>query len=69
MIHLLYPSFVRLLKVALGRLLKSNVYIDKKVKALKETDPEKVKLQLKNDQFKTMEGKQDATMYFIHLLI
>ena len=69
MIHLIHMSSVKLLKVALGRLLKSNIYNDKKGKALKETDPEKVYPQLKNAQFKTMQGKQNATMYFMYLLI
>ena len=67
MIHLPHPSYVKLLKVALGRLLKSNIYIDEKVKALKEIDPEKVKLQLKNDHFKAMQCKQNATKYFMHI--
>ena len=41
-IHLLHSSCVKLLKVALGRLFKSSIYIDKKGKTLKETDPERV---------------------------
>ena len=63
--HLLHPSCVKLLTVALGRLLKSNVYIDKRGKALKETDPETVELH----QFKTVQGKQNATVWFIHLSV
>ena len=68
-INLLHPNCVKLMNIALGRLLKTDIYTDKRGKALKETDPEKSELQLKNDQFNTMQGKQNAVMYFMHLLI
>ena len=69
MIHVLHPVCVKLLKVVLGRLVKSNVYIDENGQALKQTDLKKIELHLKNDQFRTLRGKQSATMYFMHLLI
>ena len=56
-------------EIRFGRLLKSSIYIDKKGKTLKESYPEKVELQLENDQFKTTQGKQNVTMYFMCLLV
>ena len=67
-IHLLHPSCVKLQKEDLGRLLKSNTYINKKGKALKEMYPQKGELQHKNDQCKTMQNKRNTTIYLMHLL-
>ena len=55
MIHMLYPSSVKLLQTAMSRLMKSKVYTEKSGAALKHV--EDVELQLKNDQFKVMQGR------------
>ena len=53
-IHMLYPSSVKLLKTAMSRLMKCNVYTEKSGAAWKHVNVEDVELQLKNDQFKAM---------------
>ena len=57
MIHMLYPSSAKLLKTAISRLTKSKVYTGKSGTALKQVNAEDVELQLKNDQFKAMQGR------------
>ena len=57
MIHMLYSSSVKLLKTVMSRLMKSKVYTEKSGAALKEVNMEDVELQLKNDQFKAMQGR------------
>ena len=57
MIHMLYSSSVKLRKTAMSRLMKSKVYTEKSGAALKQVNVEDVELQLKNDQFKAMQGK------------
>ena len=57
MIHMLYPSSVKLLKTALSRLMKSKVYIENSGASLKQVNMEDVELQLKKDKFKTMLGR------------
>ena len=57
MIHMLYPSSVKLLMTAMRRLIKSKVYTAKFGTTLKQPNVEDVELQLKNDQFKTMTGR------------
>ena len=56
MIHLLHPSWEKLLKTVMARLLKSKAYTDKKGRALMEVDVDNCKLQLSTDRFKTMQG-------------
>ena len=41
--------------------MQSKAYIDKRHNALKEVDCENVELQLKNDQFKAMQGHSVST--------
>ena len=53
MIHMLYPSSVKILKTAMNRLMKSKVYSEKSWAALKQVN---VELQLRNEQFKAMQG-------------
>ena len=55
-IHM-YPSSVNLLKTAMSRLMRSRVYIEKSVAALKQVNVEDVEVQLKNDQCKAMQGR------------
>ena len=55
--HMLYPSSVKLLKTAMSRLMKSKVYTEKSGVALKQVNVEDVELQMKNDQFKAMQGR------------
>ena len=57
MIHMLYPSIVKVLKTVMSRLMKSKVYIEKSRAALKQVNVEDVELQLKNFMFKTMQGR------------
>ena len=57
MIHMLYPSSVKLLKTAMSRLMKSSIYTEKSGAALKQVNVEDVELQLKNDQFKAIQGR------------
>ena len=54
---MLYPSSVKLLKTAMSRLMKSRIYTEKSGAALKQVNVEDVELQLKNDQFKAVQGK------------
>ena len=56
-IHMLYPSSVKLLKTAMSRLMKIKVYTEKSRAALKQVYVEDVELQLKNDHFKTVQGR------------
>ena len=58
MIHMLYPSSVKLPKTAMSRLTNSKVYTEKSGVALKQVNVEDAELQLKNDQFKGMQGRQ-----------
>ena len=60
-IHLLHSNCEKLLKTAMGRLMQSKAYTDKWHNALKELDCESVELQLKNDQFKAMQGHSVST--------
>ena len=48
-IHMLYPSSVKLLKTAMSTLMKSKVYTEKSRAALKQVNLEDVELQLKKD--------------------
>ena len=57
MIHMLYLSGLKLLKTAMNRLMKSKVYTEKSEAALKQVNVENMELQLKNDQFKAMQGR------------
>ena len=57
MIHMLYPSSVKVLKTAMSRLMKGKVYTEKYGAALKQVNVEDVELQLKIDQFKAMQGR------------
>ena len=57
MIHMLYPSSVKLLKTAMSRLMKSKVYTEKSGTVLKQVNVEDVELQRKNDKFKAMQGR------------
>ena len=57
MIHMSYPSSVKLLKTAMSRLMKSKVYTEKSGVALKQVKVEDMELQLKNDQFKAVQGR------------
>ena len=56
-IHMLYPSSVKLLKTATSRLMKSKVYTEKSGATLKQVNVEDVELHLKNDHFKAMQGR------------
>ena len=56
-IHMLYPSSVKLLKTAMSRLMKSKVYTEKSGVVLKQGNVKDMELQLKNDQFKAMQGR------------
>ena len=47
---------MKLLKTAMSRLMKSKVYSEKSGAALKQANVEDVELQVKNDQFKAMQG-------------
>ena len=53
-IHMLYPSSVKLLKTAMGILIKSKAYTEMSGAALKQVNVKDVELQLKNDQFKAV---------------
>ena len=57
MIHLLYPSSVKLLKTVMSRLMKSKVYTERSGAALKPVNVDDMELQLKNDQLKPMQGR------------
>ena len=57
MIHMLYPNTVKLLKTAMRRLMKSKVYTEKCGAVLKQVNVEDVELQLKNHQFKALQGR------------
>ena len=59
--HLLHSNCEKLLKTAMERLMQSKSCIDKRHNALKEEDCENVELQLKNDQFKAMQGHSVST--------
>ena len=58
MIHMLYPNSVKLLETAMHRLMKCKVYTEKSGAALKQVNVENVELQLKNDQFKGVQGNR-----------
>ena len=62
MIHLLYPNCEKLLKLTIGRLMKNNVYKDKRGEDLKKINVEKVEMQLTSDQFKQMQGHKVVTL-------
>ena len=68
MIHVLYPACEKILKTAMGRLMKCRAYIEKKGKALKGIDVQDVDLQLKSDDFKTMQGKNFLDILEMELL-
>ena len=55
--HMLYQSSVKLLKTTMSRMIKSKFYTEKSWAALKQVNVEDVELQLKNDQFKAMQGR------------
>ena len=57
MIHVLYPSSVKLLRTAMSRLMKSKVYTEKSGAALKKVNVENVRLHWKNDQFKAIQSR------------
>ena len=67
MIHLLYPSYEKLLKTVMATLLKSKAYTDKKGRALMEVDVDNCKLQPSTDQFKTMQG--NVYLFFISVTV
>ena len=56
MIHLLFSNCEKLLKVAMGRLMKSEVYIDMNGKNLQKVDVDDVGMQLEDEAFVTMQG-------------
>ena len=56
MILLLYSNCEKLLKVAMGRLMKSEVYIDINGKNLQNVDVDDVGMQLEDEAFVTMQG-------------
>lgn len=53
----LHPSCEKLLKVVMGRLLKNEVFVEKKGKALKEIDVQSSGNQMNDQDFKLMQGK------------
>ena len=59
MIHLLHSSCVKMLKVALEGCWKGMFALTRRARHWKKLV---LRLQLKNDQFKTMQGKQNATV-------
>ena len=57
MIHMLYPGSVKLLKTAMSRLMINKVYTENSGTTLKQVNVEDIGLQLKNDRFKTIQGR------------
>ena len=57
MIHMLYPSSVKLLETAMSRLMKRKVYTEQSGAALRQVNVEEEELQLRNDQFNAMQGR------------
>ena len=64
MIHLLYSNCEKLLKVAMGRLMKNEVYMDRNGKDLQNVDVDDVGMQLQQEAYMNMQGQSVCDLLY-----
>ena len=64
MIHLRYSNCEKLLKVAMGQLMKSEVYMDRNGKDLQNVDVDDVGMQLQQEAFIKMQGQSVCELLY-----